>query len=35
MTLLHEFDVLEKVGSFLDLERIPSIDQLAGAIWRV
>ena len=35
MTLLHEFNVLDKVGETVDLGTIESLDQLADAIWRV
>jgi aminoglycoside phosphotransferase (APT) family kinase protein len=35
MTLLHEFNALEKVATFTDLPAIASLDDLAEALWRV
>lgn len=35
MTLLHEFHVLEHVGTLMDLDAIASLDDLAAALWRV
>jgi hypothetical protein len=35
MTLLHEFNVLEHLGSKVDLDATASLDDLAAALWRV
>lgn len=35
MTLLHEFNVLEKAGSIVDLDAIATLDDLADTLWRV
>jgi hypothetical protein len=34
MTLLHEFNVLDGVGSLVDVDTIASLDDLADALWR-
>ncbi len=35
MTLLHEFNVLEHVGTTVDLDALASLDDLADAVWHV